>query len=207
MLQEMAWRSQLEQGPPIPCSLLTNASLKWRRKKSRQEKQVFLEIQPLLDTDVALTLEEAVLECLCAHSLPQLRQHLLSTSAVAATDCLGTMHHVVQLFAWVVNSRARLANSEGLFCHSESNHRGNSIMRKPRHTFHHLAALLCLLFLPRSPSSPLSLLFFLSFLFFITHISSFVTHIILFAPSLTPFLSFPLSPGFSLAMSLGKAFC
>lgn len=97
-------------------------------------------------------------------------------------------------FAWVVNSRVRLANSEGLFCHSESNHRGNSLMRKPRHTSHHLAALLCLLFLPRPPSSPLSLLFFFCFLFFITHNSSCVTHIILFAPSLTPFLSFPLSP-------------
>lgn len=133
----------------------------------------------------------------CTPSLLQLRQHLLSTSAVAATGCLGTVHRVVQLFAWVVNSRARLANSEGLFRHSESNHRGNSIMRKPRHTFHHLAAPLCLLFLPRPPSSPLSLLLFLSFLFFITHISSCVTHTILFAPSLTPFLSFPLSPGFS----------
>lgn len=85
----------------------------------------------------------------CTHSLLQLRQHLLSTSAVEATGCLGTVHCAVQLFAWVVNSRACLANSEGLFCHTESNHRGNSIMRKPRHTFHHLAALLCLLFLPR----------------------------------------------------------
>lgn len=36
-------------------------------KEIQARKAVFLESQPLLDTDVALTLEEAVLECLLAH--------------------------------------------------------------------------------------------------------------------------------------------
>lgn len=153
--------------------------------------------QPLLDTG-SVSRGGSLGRFAGAHSLLQLRQHLLSTSAMAATGCLGAVHCAVQLFAWVVNSRAGLAHSEGLFCHTESNHRGNSIMRKPRHTFHHLAALLCLLFLPRPPlplcpsssfsasssSSPIILAVLL-------------THIILFAPSLTPFLSFPLSPSFS----------
>lgn len=167
-------------------------------KEHQGGKAGFLESQPLLDTDVALTLEEAVLERLLAHTVCCSSdnicfRHLPWRPLAVSVPCIA----LVQLFAWVVNSRARLANNEGLFCHSESNHRGNSIMRKPRHTFHHPVAPLCLLFLPRPPSSPLSLLFFLSFLFFVTHNSSCVTHIVLFSPSLTPFLSFPFSPSFS----------
>lgn len=97
-------------------------------KEHQGGKAGFLESQPLLDTDVALTLEEAVLERLLAHTVCCSSdnicfRHLPWRPLAVSVLCIA----LVQLFAWVVNSRARLANNEGLFCHSESNHRGNSI--------------------------------------------------------------------------------
>lgn len=41
VLQERVWKSQRGQGPPIPSSLLTKTSLKWRRKNTKEEKQAF----------------------------------------------------------------------------------------------------------------------------------------------------------------------